>query len=261
MDMGLYTKVYYTVFTLVIGSIFGSFLNVWIYRLARGESVVTPRSHCPQCGYPIQWHDNLPVLSYFLLRGRCRNCRAPISIQYPLVEAACAGLAFILWLKNGYGAALLIDFTFLFLLLGIAVTDARSYIIPDLFTLGGMLAGLLFSLLPGGITPLQSVVGLLAGGVSFYLVALAGELIFKKEAMGGGDVKMMAMVGAFLGWPGVVFTVFTGSLAGSLIFGWINYVMRKKVLVPFGVFLSLGGALYVFFGTRLIGWYLGFFNL
>jgi len=256
MDFQLFTFIYLG----ILGAMAGSFLNVCIHRLPRGESIVTPRSRCPNCSTLIRWYDNIPLLSFILLRGRCRSCGEPISWQYPLVEAAAAGVVLAAYLKNGLGVAFLGEAVFLLLLVGIAITDARSYTIPDFFSLGGSAAGVAFSLLPGGMTPAASLVGLLVGGGLLYLVALLGEMVFKKEAMGGGDVKMMAMVGAFLGWPGVVFTIFVSSLAGSLIFGWINYVLGKKKLVPFGVFLSLGAGIYVFIGPALIGWYLSFFD-
>ena len=244
----------------IIGSMIGSFLNVCIYRLPRGESIVRPRSHCPECRAPIRFYDNIPVISYFILRGRCRNCRAGISVRYPLVEAGCAALAVAAYLNDGSMAFFIADAVFLIILLGIAVADAESYHIPDFFSLGGLILGLTFSFLPGGVSPLESVIGLLVGGGLLYLVGLIGELIMRREAMGGGDVKMMAMIGAFIGWPGVLFTVFAGSLAGSLIFGWINYVLKRDKLVPFGIFLALGAGVYVFFGQWLIEWYLGFFS-
>ena len=248
------------VYAAVIGSMFGSFLNVLIYRLPRGESIVTPRSHCTECGAPVRFYDNIPVISYLILQGRCRNCRAGISFQYPLVEAGCAVLAVAAYLNGASMALFISDSVFLILLLGSAVTDLRSYHIPDTFSLGGLVLGLAFSFLPSGVSPLESVIGLLIGGGSLYLVGLVGEFILRREAMGGGDVKMMAMVGAFTGWPGALFTIFVGSLVGSLIFGWINYVLKREKLVPFGIFLALGAGIYVFFGQWLIEWYLEFFS-
>lgn len=255
MDIRLATAI----FLGILGSMAGSFLNVCIYRLPQGGSLVVPRSRCPRCGTPIHWYDNIPLVSFIILRGKCRACGGPISLQYPLVEAAGAGLMVIVYFKVGLSFDLLEDATLLFILLGIAVSDARTYTIPDGFSLSGIVLGLMLCFLPGGITPLESVVGLLVGGGSLYLVALLGEYIFKKEAMGGGDVKMLAMIGAFLGWPGVLFTLFVGSLIGSFIFGWINFVLRKKKLVPFGLFLAIGAGIYTFAGPELIAWYLSFF--
>jgi leader peptidase (prepilin peptidase) / N-methyltransferase len=245
----------------LLGAMLGSFLNVCIYRLPRGESVVTPRSHCPGCGAMIRWYDNLPLASWLVLRGRCRDCGAPISVRYPLIEVACALLAVAAFLKAGLTWESLESFLLLYLLLGIAVTDSASYLIPDSFSLGGLAAGLALSFLPGGITPLQSLIGVLAGGGVLYLAAWLGELILRREAMGGGDIKMLGMIGAFLGWPGVLFTLFVGSLAGTLVYGWINYVRGKSRLVPFGVFLALGAGLYVFFGRQLISWYWSLFRV
>jgi len=252
----LMTAVYFA----IIGSMLGSFLNVCLYRLPRGESIVRPRSRCPECGTPVRIYDNIPVISYFILRGRCRNCRAAIPVQYPLVEAGCAVLAAAAWLKSGSSPQAGADALFLILLLGIATADLRTYTIPDSFSLSGLLLGLAFSFLPGGMTPLESVIGILAGGGSLYLLGLVGGLILRREAMGGGDVKMIAMIGAFTGWPGVVFTIFMGSLSGSLVFGWINYVLKRDKLVPFGVFLALGAGIHLFWGQWLIEWYLGLFS-
>ena len=255
METQLITAVYLG----ILGAMAGSFLNVCIFRLPEGGSIVFPGSHCRHCGASVHWYDNIPLASFIVLRGKCRACGGPISLQYPLVEAAGAGLMVIVYFKAGLSFDLLEDATLLFILLGIAVTDARTYTIPDGFSLSGIVLGLLLCFLPGGITPLESVVGLLVGGGSLYLVALVGEFIFKKEAMGGGDVKMLAMIGAFSGWPGVLFTLFVGSLIGSFIFGWINFVLRKKKLVPFGLFLAIGAGIYTFAGPELIAWYLSLF--
>ncbi len=244
----------------LLGAMFGSFLNVCIIRLPSGKSVVSPRSSCPHCGHVVRSWDNIPVLSWLILRGRCRDCGAGISMQYPLVELASAALAAGTLFHAGIGWQWLAEFLLLYVLLGIAVTDVREYIIPDTFSLGGLIAGLGVSFLPGGIEPVGAVIGALIGGGTLYGVALAGRFVFKKEAMGGGDIKMLAMIGAFCGWQGVLFTVFAGSLAGSLIFGFINYVLKKERLVPFGLFLALGAALYVFAGSQLIGWYLSLFS-
>jgi leader peptidase (prepilin peptidase) / N-methyltransferase len=247
--------------TAMLGAMFGSFLNVCIIRLPSGRSVVSPRSSCPHCGHVVRPWDNIPVLSWLILRGRCRDCSARISVQYPLVELASAILAAGTLLHAGVGWQWPIQFLLLYLLLGIAATDVREYIIPDTFSLGGLLAGLGASFLPGGLEPSAALVGALVGGGALYGVALAGRFVFKKEAMGGGDVKMLAMIGAFCGWQGVLFTVFAGSLAGSIIFGFINFVLKKERLVPFGLFLAAGAALYVFAGGELIGWYLSLFTI
>lgn len=241
------------VYAALIGACVGSFLNVCIYRWPAGESVVRPRSRCPSCGTPIRWHDNLPVVGWLLLRGKCRTCGERISIQYPLIELTTASLWVAAALRHGFTWQALSSALFFTLLLGIALTDARTYIIPDQFTWGGLVIGLLLSLAPGGIDPLQSVLGALLGFGLLWVIAVLGEAIFRKPAMGGGDIKMMAMVGAFLGPPGVLLTIFLGALFGSLIFGPIS--LKTGKLVPFGIFLALGAGITEPWGHAIIGWY------
>ena len=194
----------------LFGAVIGSFLNVCILRWGAEpkESIVRPPSHCPRCGIGLRWYDNIPIVSWLVLRGRCRGCRAPISVQYPLIELLTALIwAFMVW-RHGPSLEALRGAVFATVLLGIAMTDARAYIIPDEFSLGGLALGILFALAAGK----QALgVALLGGAVGFgllWLVAIAGEWMFKQEAMGGGDIKMMAMVGAFLGWQGTLLTIF-----------------------------------------------------
>lgn len=238
----------------LLGAVFGSFLNVCILRLPAEESVVRPPSRCPKCGYGLRWFDNIPVLSWVILRGRCRQCGAPISIQYPLVELATALIwAAFVWrwgpsLEAVRGAA------FFTLLLGIAMTDAREYIIPDEFSIGGVILGLALHL-PDGFAGIgRSILGAGVGFGLLWLVAVVGKKVFKEDAMGGGDIKMMAMVGAFTGWAGVLLTIFLGSVLGVLIFV-PPAVLGKKKLVPFGVFLALGAATTYLVGPAIIDWY------
>ena len=240
-------------YAALIGACVGSFLNVCIYRWPEGLSVVRPRSRCPECETPIRWHDNLPVVGWLLLRGRCRTCRTRISIQYPLIELTTASLWVAAVLRHGFGWQALSSALFFTLLLGIALTDARKYIIPDQFTVGGLVIGVALAFAPGGISPLQSALGAVLGFAVLWVIAVLGEAVFRKPAMGGGDIKMMAMVGAFLGPPGVLLTIFLGALFGSLIFGPISY--RTGKLVPFGIFLALGGAVTALWGDMLIAWY------
>ena len=241
----------------VLGALIGSFLNVCILRWPKEASVVRPRSRCPGCGQLIAWHDNIPIVSWLLLRGRCRHCRTAISIQYPLVELTSALLwAFMAWrygleLKGLQGAV------FFTLLLGIALTDAREYIIPDEFSLGGLVIGILFSLAGGFTGVAYALLGAAVGFGLLWAVGAAGTKIFKEDAMGGGDIKMMAMVGAFVGWQGVLLTVFLGALLGTLVFVPLSLVGRKR-LVPFGVFLSLGAAATWLAGSAIIAWYRNF---
>ncbi|HEV2147181.1 MAG TPA: prepilin peptidase [Longimicrobiaceae bacterium] len=244
-------------YAALVGAAVGSFLNVCVYRLPEGESVVSPRSRCPECGLQIGWRDNVPVLSWLLLRGRCRGCGTGISVQYPLVELTVALLWLAAAIRFGFSWQALSTALFFTLLLGIALTDARAYTIPDEFSLGGLVAGILLSLAPGGISPLQSALGAALGFGLLYAVAVVGEWAFKKPAMGGGDIKMMAMVGAFLGPVGVLLTLFLGALLGTLIFAPIS--MRTGKLVPFGIFLALGAAVTEPWGDWMTTWYLSTF--
>jgi len=244
----------------LFGALVGSFLNVCITRLPAELSVVTPRSRCPRCQMMIAWYDNLPVLSWLLLRGRCRQCREPISVLYPMVElVTAAAWAWFGW-KYGLGLLGLEGAIFITLLIGIAMTDVREYIIPDEFTIGGLILGLLFSVTGGVPSVLQAVLGGVVGFGLLWLVGAAGTWAFKEEAMGGGDIKMMAMVGAFVGWQGVLLTVFLGALAGAAVFLPFSLTGRKK-LVPFGVFLALGAALAYLWGGDIITWYRRFAGL
>ena len=242
-----------------LGAVIGSFLNVCISRMPVGESVVQPRSRCPTCSEPVRWHDNVPIVSWFVLRGKCRFCREPISWQYPAVEAATVVIWTVMAVVYGPTAHGLVGAILLTILLAIALTDAQHYIIPDQLSVGGLAAGLVLSFFPGPPTPLLSLAGAALGFSVLFAVGWLGELVFKKPAMGGGDMKMMAMVGAFLGPLGSMLTIFLGALAGSVIFGPIS--LKTGKLVPFGVFLALGAAATFLFGDWLIDWYTGFLSV
>lgn len=243
-------------YAAVVGLLVGSFLNVCILRWGAEpkESVMRPRSRCPRCGKGLVWYENIPVVSWVLLRARCRGCGEPISMQYPLVELGVGIIwGYMAW-RYGFTLEALRGAVFGAILLGIAMTDARAYIIPDEFTWGGLAIGLLFSLsrgLPGLAT---AVLGAAVGFGLLWLVGRLGTWIFKEDAMGGGDIKMMAMVGSFLGWQGVLLTIFLGALIGSLIFVPLLFMGQKK-LVPFGIFLSIGAATAYELGPPIIRWY------
>jgi leader peptidase (prepilin peptidase) / N-methyltransferase len=241
------------IFAALLGAVIGSFLNVCIYRLPEGLSVVRPRSRCPECSTPIAWYDNIPVVSWVVLRGRCRGCKTSVSFQYPLIELTTAAIWVAAVARFGLDWRALSVAVFFTILLGIAVTDARTYTIPDEFSLGGLVIGLLLALAPGTIPFLQALAGAALGFGLLYLVAVVGEWVFKKPAMGGGDIKMMAMVGAFLGPIGVLLTIFLGALVGSFIFGPISWKTGK--LVPFGIFLAIGAAVTDVWGVALVEWY------
>jgi leader peptidase (prepilin peptidase) / N-methyltransferase len=244
----------------LFGLLIGSFLNVCIVRWPAEQSVVRPRSRCPKCGYQLAWFDNVPVLSWLLLGGKCRSCRAPISPLYPAVELG-TGLvwAFMAW-RFGLSVAALSGALFLTLLLGIALTDAREYIIPDEFSLGGLVLGLLLAAVGGTAGLLTAALGAAVGFAILWIVGRLGTWAFREDAMGGGDVKMMAMVGAFVGWQGVLLTIFLGSLAGTAVFLPLKLSGRNK-LVPFGVFLSIGAATSYLVGPAIIAWYSGLIGM
>ena len=238
---------------VLVGLCFGSFLNVCILRLPHDQSLLRPRSTCPQCKQPIAWRDNIPVVSWLWLRGKCRWCHKPISVQYPVIEALVGVVFGVSVLAYGPSLHAVSAAVFGTLLLGIAITDARHYLIPDEFSLGGLVLGLALALGGGAPGFLQAVIGAAVGFALLYAVAQAGAWVFKEEAMGGGDIKMMAMVGSFVGWKGVLLTVFAGAALGSLIF--VPLSIKKKRLVPFGVFLAVGAAVTFVFGDAILAWY------
>jgi leader peptidase (prepilin peptidase) / N-methyltransferase len=246
------------VMSVLFGATIGSFLNVCICRLPKEESIVTPGSHCPQCGKPIRWYDNLPLVSFLLLRGKCRHCHGSISVQYPLVEAITALLSLLLFIRFGPSWDYVVYFAFTAALVVITVIDLHHQIIPDVISLPGIAVGLLASWILPSTTVVNSLLGLLLGGGSLFLVATVYEWLFKREGMGGGDVKLLAMIGAFLGWKAVILTVLFSSLIGSIV--GIAVILWKgrdfKYAIPFGPFLSAGALIALFYGEDLIFWYL-----
>lgn len=238
----------------LFGLLIGSFLNVCIIRLPAEQSVVWPGSRCPKCGTAIRWYDNLPVISWLILGGKCRSCKTRISLLYPVVELV-VGLLFF-WAVLEYGLTIEAARAAIFgtLLLGIALTDARTWLIPHEFTIGGLALGLVMAVV-GGFQPLiASLIGALVGFALIWVVGWLGDRILKEETMGGGDMAMMAMVGAFLGWKGVLLTIFLGSLAGTAIFLPVKLITGKRH-VPFGVFLSVGAAVTFLIGPAILDWY------
>jgi len=239
---------------VLLGAALGSFLNVCVTRMPAGDSVLRPRSRCPVCHATIRWRDNLPVLSWIFLRAKCRDCGGRISLRYPALELATAlTWGGMVW-RYGTSATALTGAVLFTLLLAIAVIDARHYIIPDALSLGGCAAGLALSVLPGSTRPFAAIGGALLGFGLLQVVGWLGEKAFRKPALGGGDVKMMAMVGGFLGPGGALLTIFLGALAGSLVHGPIS--LRTGKPVPFGTFLALGAAIAFLFGDALLDRYL-----
>jgi leader peptidase (prepilin peptidase)/N-methyltransferase len=242
----------------LFGMIVGSFLNVCIYRLPVSRSIVRPRSQCPQCGHPIRAVDNIPLLSYLFLRGRCRHCGKRIPLRYPVVELLSGVFAAMAVARFGPGWQALLMYALIAALLVITFIDLDHRIIPDAITLPGIPIGLAASFGPGWISPLESLIGILAGGGSLFLVAWGYQLITRREGMGGGDIKLLAMIGAFMGWKGVLFTIFVASLTGTLA-GMALIIRRRgdmKLAVPFGPFLAVGAIAYLFIGTELWSWYI-----
>jgi leader peptidase (prepilin peptidase) / N-methyltransferase len=236
----------------MFGLAIGSFCNVVIYRFPQGASIVSPGSHCPSCKTPIRPWDNIPLVSYLLLRGRCRVCKEPISLRYPAVELLSGVFYVLLWTKFGLSIPLVVYAALTSMLLTVALIDYDHKIIPNTITLPGIVIGLGLSLWALPITPLASFLGVLVGGAFFYLIAL-----ISKGGMGGGDIKLIAMIGAFLGWQGAFFTIFSGALLGSLVGVTLMLLGKKgrKDKVPFGPFLSCGAILFLLCGDQLIHWY------
>jgi leader peptidase (prepilin peptidase) / N-methyltransferase len=239
------------------GAVVGSFLNVVIHRLPRGESISFPPSHCPHCDSRIRPWDNIPVISFLLLGGRCRTCAEPISLRYPVVEASMAGLAAGAWLRFGPSTEFGIYFIFLAGLLAVTFIDIDHKIIPDSLSIGGVLLGLAASPWTG-VGWKSSFAGALLGGGLLLGVALGYYALTRREGMGLGDAKLLAAIGAFLGWPAVLFTVFVSSVVGSVVGITMAALQHSglRVEVPYGPFLALGATLYTFWGPPLVSWYL-----
>jgi len=241
----------------VFGALVGSFLNVCIYRLPREESIVWPGSHCPSCRAPIAWYDNVPLLSYVWLRGRCRNCRLPITVRYPLVEAAnAAGYVTILWVFGAGWTTVLYCILFSALLV-VTGTDLSDYFIPNSITRPGIALGLLGAATVLPVSLMDASLGVAIGGGIIWFLVWVSPYLFGKEGMGKGDVKLVAMIGAFLGWKPALLTIMIGSLAGSVIgIGLIAFgLMKREDYIPFGPYLVFGALISMFFGQPLLDWY------
>ena len=244
-----------------LGLAVGSFLNVVIHRLPRGGSVVSPRSRCPNCQYELRWYDNIPILSWAVLRGKCRRCRTPISVRYPIVELLTMGVFLVhLWMF-GWTALMGVRLLFACALIALFAIDLEHHLLPDKITLPGIVVGLLASLIvPPGIR--DAIIGTLLGGGVLWAIGEAYYRYAGQEGMGGGDVKMLAMVGAFLGWKLVLVTLVLSSVTGSLI-GLLVIALRRggmKHALPYGTFLALGALAASLVGDQLVAWYVGFYD-
>lgn len=256
--------------TIVIaaGLMLGSFFNVLVWRLPRHESIILPPSHCPRCGRLIKPWENIPVFSFIFLGGKCAGCKSPISLIYPAIELLTGCLALILWHYyldprlssiTAWWQAVppVIECAALLALIPVSIIDLRHYIIPDSISVGGLVIGLIVSLIPGPITPLQSFIGMLCGGGVLFLIGLIGTYVFKKEeAMGGGDIKLLGFLGSIFGWKFILMCIVFGSFLGAIIGIAALKWLPKDHRIPFGPFLSAGMWATLFFGDRLLNWYL-----
>lgn len=245
-------------FSFAFGAAVGSFLNVVIYRVPLGLSVVSPPSHCPSCDSKIAPLRNIPIVSYLLLKGRCGDCGAGISARYPLVEALTALFFTALWWRFGPGAELVFYCLFAAGVVAMIFIDIDHKIIPDSISLGGIVVGFASSF----FTPLgwtASLIGMALGAGSLLSVAVAYWLVTKREGMGMGDVKLLGAIGAFLGWEAVLFTIFMASVSGALLGGVLLLLSGgdRHLEIPFGPYLAFGAVLYLFAGEAIVDWYIG----
>lgn len=237
----------------IVGAVVGSFLNVCIYRIPEGRSIVFPASHCPKCNGAIRWYDNVPLIGYLILRGRCRDCRERISVQYPLVEALTAIFALLLYEKFGFGLPCLFAFLFVCSLIVITFIDLAHQIIPHIIVLPAIPICFLAAVFVMGVRPVDAFIGLMTGVGVLYLIAVYYEVITGQEGMGGGDLNLLGMLGAFFGWQSLLFILLIGAFVGAVV-GVVMMMLKGKNLkyaVPFGPFLSLGGVVYLFWGERM----------
>jgi len=248
-------------FSFMVGACLGSFFNVVIHRLPAKESLVHPGSRCPNCRHTIAFYDNIPVLSYLLLRGKCRHCRSPISFRYPLVETLTGAMALLLYNRYGLHVQFLIEFSFVAILILIAFIDLDTYTIPNVLSLPGIVAGLGLSFFSLRVTWIDSLLGILIGGGCLYLLAYCYQRLRHQEGLGGGDIKLLGMIGAFVGLPGVVFTLLLASLVGSAtgLFLMAHSQKGLSTMVPFGPFLAFGAVCYLFWGEDFFRWYMNEF--
>ncbi len=251
----------------VFGALVGSFLNVCIGRIPNGESIITPPSHCLKCQTPIAFYDNVPILSWLVLRGRCRFCHAAISPRYLAVELLMGLFSSVIYYRFGLSFSFAISFVFVAALIVISFIDLDVRIVPDVISLPGIILGLAFSVIGYFFyydqldvipTPISSIIGIVAGGGFLLATAWAYEKFTGVEGMGGGDIKLLAMIGAFLGWPSIPITLFIASLLGSIlgIGGMLLTGAGRRMALPFAPFLCSGALIYLFYGNEIIQFYL-----
>ena len=253
MNLDLFLILYSILFGLALGS----FVNVCIYRIPNKKSIISPPSTCPNCGQRIKFYDNIPLISYFILLGKCRNCRTHIPLTYPVVELMVGFMSLALYIRYGLSFQYILFLLFVSVLIAISFIDLQHKIIPDVLSLPGIVAGFLVSLFLGPITWLDSCIGILSGGGSLFLVGFVYKLLTGREGMGGGDVKLLAMIGAWMGWRSLPFIILISSLTGAVI--GMTFILLSgnglRFRIPFGPFLSLGAVFYFFFGSELTNLY------
>jgi len=248
-------------FALIIGLLLGSFANVVILRLPKGESVVKPRSHCPGCKKMVVWYDNIPVVSWLILRARCRSCGIKISWRYPLVELITATVFALIVATYGVSWTTLEYLIFAWSLVVVSFIDIDHFILPDVFTLSGILIGLAGALLNSERGFWPSLGGVLLGGGFLWLIAYLYLLVRREEGMGGGDIKLLAWMGAVLGWTAVPFIIIVASILGSILGLMLTFRSKAglKSVIPFGPYLAFAAILYILSGEALSLWYVSLF--
>ena len=244
-------------FAALFGAVIGSFLNVCIHRLPRGTSIVWPASACPACGRALSWFENIPIASYLFLRGRCRTCGAPISPRYPVVEALTAAMFALAWWYYGPGPMLISRLIFACALIVLFAIDLEHHLLPNVITLTGIVIGFLLSFITDQPGWRSSLIGIVAGGGVLFLIAEVYYRVRHEEGLGMGDVKMLAMMGAFLGWPLAILSLIIASVAGTIIGIGLIVTGRgtMKYALPFGTFLAIGAAVSAAAGQTILHWY------
>jgi len=257
---GISPALWLSIVFALVGAAVGSFLNVCISRIPEGISIVSPSSRCPQCGHPIRFYDNVPVISYLFLLGKCRDCRGRISFRYPLVELITAVFAWLLFQKFALTPAYPAAFVFICVLIVIAFIDVDQQIIPHLLTLSGIPLFSLLAVLYMGLSAVDSFLGIMIGAGTLYFVAVYYEALTGREGMGGGDVNLLAMLGAFLGWKSLLFILLVSSLIGAVV--GIAVILFKgkdmRYAIPFGPFLCAAAVFHLFLGDDMTRLFLSF---
>jgi leader peptidase (prepilin peptidase)/N-methyltransferase len=244
-------------FAALFGAVIGSFLNVCIHRLPRGTSIVWPGSACPACGRALSWFENIPIASYLFLRGRCRTCSAPISARYLVIEALTAAMFALAWWYYGPGPMLISRLIFGCALIVLFAIDLEHHLLPNVITLTGIVIGFLLSFTTDQPGWQSSLIGIVAGGGVLFVISEIYYRVRHEEGLGMGDVKMLAMMGAFLGWPLAILSLMIASVAGTIIGIGLIVTGRgtMKYALPFGTFLAIGAAVSAAAGQTILHWY------